>query len=139
MKATNIKWDILPENPDELLKLPKEANIPAEIFFDSVILTHGPAESVCDGTYEEIIGNYLTHRFNTKIESFDIEMGECTEIKDSFNRVMDDESDTYGIINRIQYLLDMGVETSTLINDLHYEVEDVKAAMEEDLQEEQQF
>lgn len=133
MKLTHIKWDILPEKPEELLKLPREIDLPAELFFESVIKTNGLKESVYDVTFEEVIHQYLIDKFKTDADSFEIEMGEVQHDKEALNRLIDDRIDMYGIRNTICYLLDIGYAPANIINDLRFDEEDVKAVVEEEI------
>lgn len=138
MKATNIEWELSETVTEkEKITLPKEVNIPAEIFFLPGADTSAPlSEAVDTNEYGEYsmndrVNDYLRAKYHFNPESFDIENGECTEILDTLNRVLDNEVDVYGAVHVIQSLLDTDVEPSTIINDFKFDEEDVLTELKE--------
>ncbi len=138
MKAINIEWELSETVTEkEKLILPKEVNIPAEIFFLPRADTSAPlSESVDTNEYGEYsmndrVDDYLRAKYHFNTVSFSIENGECTEILDTLNRVLDNEVDVYGAVHVIQSLLDTGVEPSTIINDFKFDEEDVLTELKE--------
>lgn len=83
------------------------------------------------------VNDYLKAKYHFNPESFDIENGECAEILDTLNRVLDNEVDVYGAVHVIQSLLDTGVEPSTIINDLKFDEDDVLVVLNEQEMEEE--
>ena len=144
MKAINIVWKLSETVTEkEKLILPKEVNIPAEIFFLPGADTSAPlSEAVDTNEYGEYsmndrVNDYLKAKYHFNPESFDIENGECAEILDTLNRVLDNEVDVYGAVHVIQSLLDTGVEPSTIINDLKFDEDDVLVVLNEQEMEEE--
>ena len=138
MKAINIEWKLSETVTEkEKLILPKEVNIPAEIFFLPGADTSAPlSESVDTNEYGEYsmndrVEDYLRAKYHFNTISFSIEDGECSEILDTLNRVLDNEVDVYGAVHVIQSLLDAGVEPSTIINDFKFDEEDVLTELKE--------
>ncbi len=128
MKATKIKWQI--NQPEDMLRLPGETNLPAEIFFKTVDPDAAIWKLADAGTVYSATKSFLESKFRFPVASFEIEEGEVLNDLNLLNRILEEKRGNYGQYTTVLELLDMGVKPCDLITRYHFDESPVKDAVE---------
>lgn len=119
MKATKIKWQT--NKPEDLLLLPDEVDLPAELFLKTSLTTDAVAKA------------FLETKFHFQAESFEIEEGHLSNDLDLLNRILEERRGNYGQYTTALELLDMGVKPYDMITRYGFDETVVKDAVEAEM------